>query len=335
MSTTPSASPRAPEFHDDNSGVWRRDVLGDSWVARTLHVGCDEEGAVNATLVRRAAGPRHRRAVLAIHGFVDYFFQEHQAEFFESLGFDFYAIDLRKYGRSLRPEQTPNYVTELADYRRELEAAQHIIREEEGHDLFVVLGHSTGGLIASLWANVNDSIDGVILNSPWFDLNKPQIVTWFVDLVMPLVARCHPRRPVGALAPHYGRALHRDSGGQWDYDLTWKPHDGFPVRAAWLMAIRRGHHAIRRGLHLPMPVLVLSSTRSGSATRFHEELLMTDSVLRVEHILDGAERLGRDVTVAQVDEGAHDLSLSQSEKARQAYYDHIAAWLTDRGFLAA
>ena len=62
-----------------------------------------------ATLVRRRADAPTRRAVLYLHGFVDYFFQTHLAEFFTDRGFDFYALDLRKYGRSLLPHQTPNF----------------------------------------------------------------------------------------------------------------------------------------------------------------------------------------------------------------------------------
>ena len=88
-------------------------------------------------------------------------------------GFDFYAIDLRKYGRSLRSHQTPNYITDLADYDEELDEAVRIIRAE-GHDVVVLLGHSTGGLIAPLWANRRRGrqlIDAIVLNSPFFDLN--------------------------------------------------------------------------------------------------------------------------------------------------------------------
>ena len=54
-----------------------------------------------ATLVRLRAAAPTRRAVLYLHGFVDYFFQTHLAEFFTERGYDFYALDLRKYGRSL------------------------------------------------------------------------------------------------------------------------------------------------------------------------------------------------------------------------------------------
>jgi alpha-beta hydrolase superfamily lysophospholipase len=92
------------------------DVLGEPYVAETIELDADDEGAVVATLVSRPAapstGPGHR-AVLHVHGFADYFFQTGAADYWTGRGFDFYALDLRKYGRSLREHQTPNFVTDL------------------------------------------------------------------------------------------------------------------------------------------------------------------------------------------------------------------------------
>jgi len=105
---------------------------------------------VVATLVRRS-DPGGRRAVLYVHGWSDYFFQTHLAEAVESWGYDFYALDLRRYGRSLRDGQLAGYTADLAEYHQELDAAVEVIRTE-GHDHVVLLGHSTGGLVVSLFA---------------------------------------------------------------------------------------------------------------------------------------------------------------------------------------
>jgi len=316
---------------------WTTDILGPAWAAHTIDLGSDTEGPVTATLVRRSAGPRHSHAVLYIHGFVDYFFQEHEAAFFEQLGFDFYAIDLRKYGRSLRPGQTANFVDNLSDYRAELDVAATIITAE-GHEDFVVLGHSTGGLIAALWASARTQqtgperpaelgrISAVILNSPWFDLNKPWLMRTAGSWLVTQLARIAPMAKVAGLAPHYGRALHRETGGEWDYDLTLKPHEGFPVRAAWFATIRASQARVAHGLNIACPVLVLASDRSGDPTHNHPEVIRTDSVLNVDHIRKGAAHLGEDVTFVPIAGGAHDLALSP-EPARSAYFDAIALWL--------
>ena len=90
--------------------------------------------------------------MLHVHGFADYFFQTAYAEWWTERGYDFYALDLRKYGRSILPHQTPNYVTDLAHYHPELDLAWDRVTVR-GHRHVVLSGHSTGGLIVPLWAD--------------------------------------------------------------------------------------------------------------------------------------------------------------------------------------
>ena len=159
------------------------DHLGAPYTSETLELADDYEGPVVATLVHRAADTSSPRgAVLHVHGFCDYFFQTNQAEFYAARGFDFYALDLRKYGRSLLPHQTPNFCLDLAEYEEELDASLALIRERDGHTgTLVVSGHSTGGLIAALWAarRLDDQsrvADAFVLNSPWLDLQGSFLV---------------------------------------------------------------------------------------------------------------------------------------------------------------
>ena len=304
------------------------DILGAGWTARTLPLEPDDEGPVVATLVRHAAAAPTRRAVLYLHGFVDYFFQAHLGAAWNERGYDFYALELRKYGRSLRPGQTPNDVHDLSTYLEELDAAARIIRAEDGHDVLVVLGHSTGGLLASLWAHARRTsgvIDALVLNSPWFDLNRGWFERVLLTRVMDIVGRVAPRLVIGAIGSDYGRALHRDTGGLWDYDLTWKPHEGFPIRAGWFRAIRRGHARIGRGLAVSCPVLVCCSTASGPYDRWDAALASADCVLSVEQIVARAPRIGPDVTTVQISGGIHDLALS-APGPRQRYLDEVFAW---------
>lgn len=67
----------------------------------------DYEGKVIATLLRADSTAPSDRAVLYLHGYIDYFFQTHMAERFAGEEWNFYALDLRKYGRSLRPINMP------------------------------------------------------------------------------------------------------------------------------------------------------------------------------------------------------------------------------------
>ena len=93
------------------------------------------------------------RAVLYVHGWIDYFFQAHVADAFNEQGWDFYAIDLHRYGRSLRPGNRPNYCRNLAEYDEELTTAIDIVKLEDEHETLLLMGHSTGGLITALYAD--------------------------------------------------------------------------------------------------------------------------------------------------------------------------------------
>lgn len=307
----------------------RTDILGGDWVARTIPLRPDEEGEVVATLVQRAGPPRFGRAVLYIHGFVDYFFQTHLAARWEALGFAFYALDLRKYGRSLRPYQTPNFCTDLAVYDEELDAAAHIIRSDHGHDGLVVMGHSTGGLIASLWANRQRGkgvVQALVLNSPWFDLAGNWFLRGPITAAIDRVGTVAPKRSINGLDKHYGRSLHRSTGGEWDYRLDWKPIDGFPVVLGWLRAIRRGHAELGGGLAIDCPSLVCCSALSGPNNRAHDAILRTDSVLDVGQIAGRAHLLGPDVAIRRIADGIHDLTLSP-EPARERFFAAMTEWV--------
>ena len=142
-------------------GSWGPDILGPGFQARTLPLLPDEEddGAV-ATLVRHvpALDPHALAATpttpsfswLYLHGWNDYFFNTTLAREVARIGGAFYAVDLRRYGRSLREGQMLGWTANLTDYDEEIGQALAVVRAETGMDTPVVLcGHSTGGLTAT------------------------------------------------------------------------------------------------------------------------------------------------------------------------------------------
>lgn len=309
------------------------DILGHPYERHTIDLGHDDEGPVVATLVRLLAKPNpepRRSAVLWVHGWADYYFQTHVADFFIGLGFDFYALDLRKYGRSLRPYQTPNFCRNLAEYVPELDEAARIIRTEDGHDTLLVAAHSTGGLITALWAHRRRAaglIDGLFLNSPFLDFNLP----WLLRRpVADAAERLGRRQPYGVLRlgtfPVYGHSIHADHHGEWSYDTDWKPIGGFPVRLGWLAAVRAAQRRLHAGLAIDAPVLVACSTRSYRATRWHEMARRTDTVLNVADIVRWTPHLGRHVTLVRISGGMHDLTLS-APPARATLFAELSRWI--------
>jgi alpha-beta hydrolase superfamily lysophospholipase len=271
-----------------------------------------------ATLIRKS-GPRvGGRAALYLHGWNDYFFQTHLADYMSDLGYDFYALDLRRYGRSIRVGQFRGFITNLDDYSTELDAAADLITAD--HDRLLLMGHSTGGLVAALWAARNvDRLEGLILNSPWLDLQGSALVR---TLGTPVIDRLGTRAPTSVLRlPELGfnaRSIHISLGGEWDYDLTLKSTPGPPIRAGWLRAILLGHQRVAAGLHIGVPILVLASTTTDFSRRWHEGLRTVDVVLDVERIAARAVRLGPHVTVVRIPEGLHDIILSAQHVRKHA-----------------
>ena len=311
---------------------WEPDVLGPGYEARTLALADDDEGAVVATLVRhRPPGAQDRRtarAVLYLHGWNDYFFQTGLAEHWTGRGAAFYALDLRKYGRSLLPHQTPNYTDDLAVYDEELDAAVAAIREDLGASArIMVMGHSTGGLVAALWVRRRaDVVSGLVLNSPWLELTGSRVARHLSMPVVAQLARSRPRTPLVTLDPgFYPRSVLQGQGGEWTYDESWRPTPYFPVRPGWLQAVLRGHAEVARGLDLEVPVLMAASRRSILSTRWREEMRRADTVLDVDLLARRAVLLGPLVTVVRVDGGLHDLTLSAPEP-RARFYAELTRW---------
>lgn len=321
---------------------WDSDVLPD-YVQRTLPLGPDPdgEGDLFATVVRRGTQrPDARHAVLLVHGFTDYFFHTELADHLAARGFAFYAVDLHKCGRSRRDGQTPHFTTNLARYDRELEQALRIVGEDTDGAAVLVCAHSAGGLIVSLWldrlhrrgATARLNLGGLVLNSPWFDLQGPAVLRSVgASAAISAMSRIGKRRVVRAPTPGggYGATLHRDYGGEFDYNLDWKPVGGFPVTFGWIHAIRRGHARLHRGLDVGVPNLILRSDRSVREVRDPaalEAIQRGDAVLDVAQIARWAGCVGNRTTVVPIPDAKHDVFLSLAEPRRAAYRE-LDCWL--------
>ncbi len=306
------------------------DVLGPDYRVETISLPPDDEGSVVATLVTLEATRPNGRAVLHVHGFADYFFHTEYAQWWAERGYTFYALDLRKYGRSLREHQTANYVGDLRDYYSEIDLAWWRITQRDGHREVIASGHSTGGLTVPLWAHERRPVEllAMVLNSPWFDMHGS---AWLRSPAAKVaIERLGASRPMQAvprkISGVYGRSLHRDHGGEWDYDLAWKPLDSRPVYVGWLRAVRRGHAQLHAGLDVACPTLVLSSARSYFGEQTDVTATTHDIVLDVEQIRRWASSIGRHVTSIAVEGAMHDVVLSRPE-ARKVAYATMQTWL--------
>ncbi|HYB80122.1 MAG TPA: alpha/beta hydrolase [Mycobacterium sp.] len=319
---------------------WVPDVLPGYWQC-TIPLGTDPagEGDIAATLIRRGQTSGADHAVLAVHGYTDYFFHTALADHFADRGFAFYALDLHKCGRSRRDGQTPHFVTNLAHYDTELEHALSAIRAQArpGHPVKVlVYGHSAGGLIVSLWldrlrrrdATTHAGVGGLVLNSPFLDLHGPAVVRHAVTSA--LIAGLSRMRSKGVVRSPgeggYGTTLHRDYYGDFDYNLQWKPVGGFPITVGWLHAVRRGQARLHRGLDVGVPSLILRSDHSVRESADPMAMHCGDAVLDVSQIAKWAGCIGSHTTIVPVTDAKHDVFLSLP-RPRQTAYNQLDRWL--------
>lgn len=348
---------------------WRPDQLGEGFESLELALGSDDEGEVCATLVRHrtAAGPApdlltalretvlrrlqrvwpalgrqgQRRGdpppgvVLYLHGWADYFLQAELAEYLSARGFYFYALDLRKFGRSLRSWQTPGYTTDLAVYDEDIAAALDAIVADvalrTGRNTaptIHMLAHSLGGLIGALWAHRHPgALRTLVLNSPWLELQGSSLIrNMAMHLVEPF-ARTDPRRPFRLPEmPAYWESVSSLAHGEWSLDPQWRPTASFPIRAGWTRAVLAAHTAVEHRLDIAAPVLVMLSGRTRIQAEWSEEIMRVDAVIDVEQTARRALGLGRRTAVFRYPGAIHDVFLSRRDVREEAYRD-LAAWL--------
>lgn len=305
------------------------DILKD-FTSHTIKLQSDYDGDVTATLVSSKFNIGNRKSVLYLHGYIDYFFQAHLAEKFTDHNFDFYALDLRKYGRSLLAHQHPNYCRDIKEYFEEITIAIRQIHES-GNGVIFLLGHSTGGLIACNYMNYGQEktlIKGLILNSPFLDFNQTNFQKTIAYLASKLVTGFFPFAKVnGVLSPVYVQSLHKDFYGEWDFNLDWKPVEGFPTYFAWILAIRTGHKKLANS-NINVPVLVMHSSSYAEFSIFSEEAMCQDIVLNINNIKRVGAKLGKQVTLLEIENALHDIFLSP-KIVREKACEQMFTWLND------
>ena len=280
---------------------WSEDLLGPDFQAATLELGTDPdgEGDVCATLVRYCpAANAHddRPALVWVHGMTDYFFHEHVARYFYELGYAFYAVDLRKCGRSRQEGQTWHYISDVQYYDADLNAALDALPNPR----VVIMGHSTAGTIIALWLDRLrrhdparfSRIAGVVFNSPWLAMMGMSDGAYeVVKRIVYAGAAIAPRveLPAGDLTT-YGESIH--SGR----------------------------------ITIGVPLLTMTSARSQLDQPYNESSNTADVVVDVRQSQRWAKELSSRYTLHVVKDGRHDLFLSRPEPLEDAL-NSAAEWL--------
>ena len=312
---------------------YQADILGEGYEQATLNFPDDYEGKVTATLIRKKASQSTNKAVLYIHGFIDYFFQTEMAEQFNQHGFDFYALDLRKYGRSILPHQKYYNIHEIAEYDAEITQALDIIGAEH-HENVLLCGHSTGGLTTTLYVAHHPNhplIKALWVNSPFYDFNMNPIKR---AVGVPSLSRLAQKFPnlqfPSELNKWYAASLHKDLKGEWDFNLDWKKSSYPKVRISFIRAIYEAQKEIHQGVRVDVPVLVMHSHQTKNPRKWGKDAQSSDVILDVKDIQKYAKKIQGDVTIREIPNGVHDLVLSE-KTVRDSVYQQLFSWLETKG----
>lgn len=310
------------------AGAWQPDVLGDGFTMRYIDQGTDYSGPVRSTVIRLQSPCAGDAAVLYVHGFNDYFFQDEMARRIADSCYNFYAVDLRKYGRSLMPGQTLFQVHDIMEYMADIDSAVSLMKEA-GISRIALMGHSTGGLIASVYMArcADPAIKALILNSPFLDWNQSKLQEKFL---IPAMRTMSPlmkglKIPQGG-STAYSHSLLSRYNGEWDYDTTWKMIQSPPVEASWIAAIDAAHDIVQRDPRIMVPILLMHSDSTLQARDAADAASRKDAVLDVKDISRYGRQLGPYVTEVTIPGGLHDLALS-APPVREAFYRALFRFL--------
>lgn len=301
-----------------------------NYIYQTIEMPNDYEGRVVVTLISAQRTIVHNgTAFLYIHGYADYFFHDHLSQRCVDEGYGFFAVELRKYGHSKLSHQHFNFCKSLDEYYPDIDVSIDKIIES-GYNKIVLLGHSTGGLLAAMYmynGSRREKVASLVLNSPFFELNT----SWLERTVILPVLFKIPFIPTymrmkNRLSPFYGEAIHKDFRGEWEYDTLMKPLSGIPLYVLWVRAIYRAQRMLQKGLKIQIPILVISSDNSFDAESWDDKILSSDIVLNVDDIRRYSVFLGNKVTYSIVDNAMHDVFLSRYNVRKEAM-DIMLRWL--------
>ncbi len=317
------------KYNVDWDTQWHEDILP-GYEARYVNQGEAFDGPCRSTIVRHKKQPTGRKGFLYIHGFNDYFFQKEMGDRFVDSGYHFYAVDLRRYGRSLEPWQWPCNIRSVHEYFNDIDSALAQMRRDGITDI-TLGGHSTGGLTVSLFAAVKGARAGVcrvVTDSPFYDWNFPAVTRNFTIPVAAFFGGM--LKNVKIKQGHcdgYAYSLLKEFHGEWTYDTVWKKIYSPDVTLSWIRAIDKAQGELnKKGKNIVVPLLVMHSSRKIEGCGWTPEFQTGDAVLDPEMIASTAVKLGHTREVATIDSGLHDLILSR-EDVRDAAYDTIFSFI--------
>ncbi len=227
-------------------------------------------------------GAKPRAAVLIVHGIAEHGGRyQHVGEYLASHGIAVEIFDLRGHGRSPSPGGK-TFVNRFDDYISDVHLyLQRMMERNPGIATFV-LGHSMGGLIASLLVVTHQpAISGLILSAPVMKIS---------DEISPLLVRLSSI--LGTLLPHLPTIKLDSSAISRDPEIV-KKYDSDPlnyrggIRARTGAEFNRATQQIQRQMEaVRLPLLILHGTSDrladpAGSRQLYERAQSSDKTLKL------------------------------------------------------
>ena len=313
--------------------TWHADILP-GYEARYVNQGEQFDGPCRSTIVRLRCKTPSKKGFLYIHGFNDYFFQSEMGKRFVDSGYHFYAVDLRRYGRSKEPWQYPYNIRDMRKYYDDIDSAVVQMRRDGIEDI-TLGGHSTGGLtVISYGVDKSDNIpvQRIVTDSPFLAWN---FNSFYRHMLIPGVRNLstvikNAKIPQGR-CDGYAYSLLKEFDGEWTYNTDWKMIYSPPVTFSWVGQIQSTQNRVKKhGDKLRVPVLIMHSSRKVDGCNYEPDFQYGDAVLDPHMIQEVGMKIKKEsklpVVVCTIDSGLHDLILSKRPH-RDAAYDSIFSFI--------
>ena len=319
---------KGPKYYTTDLS-WHPDIL-EGYEARYVNQGDAFDGPCRCTIVRKLAKNNSKKAFLYVHGFNDYFFQKEMGERFVDSGYNFYAVDLRRYGRSWEPWQYPFNVRHQAEYFEDIDSALNQMRRDGMEDI-TLGGHSTGGLTVAYYGAVMGKdipVDRIVTDSPFLEWNFPPFMRKVAAPMIGFLGKIFPNAKVKqAHCDGYAYSLLKQYHGQWEYNTDWKMIYSPPVTFSWVGSINGAQAKLmKHAKDISVPILVMHSSRRIKGCNWNPEFQTGDCVLNPFDLQALGEKLGHVREVCAIDSGLHDLILSEPNP-REAAYDTMFSFI--------
>lgn len=261
----------------------------------------------------------NRKCIIWLPGRNDYFYHYHISEKLED--YDIYVLIYRNC-HELKSDIS-DYFFDIKDVMEEIDELYNYFKINN-YDNIVLYGHSTGGLIATIYQNDTENrVDKIVLNAPFYKYKLQGIeyyyFYYFLYYIIPLIPEFDLNKNTFKENKYVAMISEK-----FNVDCLYKKNYNVPVVSSWFRNITKYQYLISCDkIKLNSPSLILYSDHSADYKGSNKG----DEVLDVELNLKQANFLGDKVKIKIIKDACHDVFVSYYEEALNESIDNLMDFL--------